>query len=168
VKKLIFIVLMTIAAVSTGQAQINPSQQTQAKPPANDERLRREEAEIQERRREMEELMNKGKAERDKDIPTFKAEIEVTNTNNSKKIKSVFWDVSLINRESGELIRKYSVTTRTSIAPGKSKKLKKQLPFPRSGVVNANSSGQPPDVVAKIVPVLTSVVYEDGSASPTP
>src|SRR5687767_13895050 len=62
---------------------------------------------------------------------TFKAQIEVTN-NSTKVIKSISWAASLLDPDTGRLIRSYDVTTNARIAPGKKKQISRRLPTPRA------------------------------------
>jgi hypothetical protein len=153
--KLALITGLSLVAISSAQAQGNrsPSQQEAAR--------QRQEQEVLERRTEIDDLNAEGAAGRALTPRTFKASV-VVNNSSAKAIASVNWTVSLVDRESGETIRSYDVNTRTRIAPGKKKTLDKRLPLPRYGLVNARNP-QSPGTVAKIVPVITRVTYEDGS-----
>lgn len=97
---------------------------------------------------------------------TFDANIEVTNSA-AKTIKAIEWTATLIDHETGAIIRSYDVTSKTNIAPGKTKKLSKQLTTPRAHVVQA-SSPTPNKQVADLKVKVTAVTYTDGSTSTTP
>lgn len=153
--KLALITGLSLVAISSAQAQGDRSlsQQEAARQRQEQERL--------ESRTAMDDLHAEGAAGRALVPRTFKASV-VVNNSSAKAIASVNWTVSLVDRESGETIRSYDVTTRSRIAPGKKKTLDKRLPLPRYGLVNARNP-QSPGTVAKIVPVITRVTYEDGS-----
>ncbi|HYG78859.1 MAG TPA: hypothetical protein VD861_00645 [Pyrinomonadaceae bacterium] len=155
--KLALVIGLSLVVVSSAQAQVeNRDQQRQ-----QEAGRQRQEQEGLEARQKMDDLHAEGAAGRAAMPRTFKASVVVSNSR-AKAIASVAWKVSLVDRESGETIRSYDVTTRTRIAPGKKKKLDKRLPLPRYGLVNARDP-QSPGTVAKIVPVITRVTYEDGS-----
>lgn len=98
---------------------------------------------------------------------TFDAEIKVTNSA-AKAIKFVTWRATLLDAETGAVIRSYDVTSKTRIAPGKTKRLSKQLPTPRANVVKASSRTPRRPQVADLKVKVTGVTYEDGSTSATP
>ena len=152
--KLAIVIALSVVAVSSAQAQRGTPDQQEA------ERQRQEQAGL-EARKGVDDLNAEGAAGRALEPRTFKATVVVNNTS-AKAIASVNWTVALVDRESGETIRSYEVTTRTRIAPGKKKKLDKRLPLPRYGLVNARNP-QTPGTVAKIVPVITRITYEDGT-----
>lgn len=154
--KLALITGLSLVAVSSAQAQSKTGTQSQ-----QEAARQRQEQERLESRTAMDDLHAEGAAGRALQPRTFKASV-VVNNSSARTIASVAWTVSLVDRESGETIRSYDVTTRTRIAPGKKKTLDKRLPLPRYGLVNARNP-QSPGTVAKIVPVITRVTYEDGS-----
>jgi hypothetical protein len=96
----------------------------------------------------------------------FNADINVTNSA-AKTIKAVAWTATLVDHETGAVIRSYDVTTKTKIAPGKTKKLSKRLTTPGAQVVRANSQ-TPKRQVADLKVTVTGVTYADGSTSTTP
>ena len=148
---------LIIAAAAATQAQDGKATQQQRQ----QETIRQEQAGL-EARREMDDLNAEGASGREREPRTFKASVVVTN-GSPKTIASVDWTVSLVDRESGETFRRYEVTTRTRVAPGKKKTLNKRLPLPRYGLVNARAP-KSPDTVARIVPEITRVTYDDGSS----
>lgn len=97
-------------------------------------------------------------------VPTFKAEIKVKNSS-AKAIQSVAWTATLLDPETGAVIRSYDVTTEAQIKPGKTKKLSERLQKPRADTVSADSRGAK---VADLKVKVTSVTYVDGSTSTTP
>jgi hypothetical protein len=98
---------------------------------------------------------------------TFNAEIAVTNSA-AQAIKAVSWRATLINPETGAVIRSYDVTTEARIAPGSTKKLSKRLRTPRDNVVKAASQPRHKPTVADLKVKVTGVTYVDGSTSTTP
>lgn len=153
--KLALVIGLSFVAMASAQAQVGTRDQQEGV-------RQRQEQESLEARNKMDELHAEGAAGRAMLPRTFKATVVVSNSS-AKAIASVDWKVSLVDRESGETIRSYKVTTRTRIAPGKKKKLDKRLPLPRYGLVNARDP-KSPGTVAKIVPEITLVTYEDGSS----
>ncbi len=99
--------------------------------------------------------------------PTFDAKIKVKNSS-TKFIESVDWTATLLDPETGAVIRSYAVTSKTRIAPGKSKKLSEKLEKPGYRVVSAVSPNPHKGVVADLKVKVTSVTYADGSTSTTP
>lgn len=162
--KLMFALFIALAAAVSGYSQNTPVGNQTRRPSRSADMERQQEMDELYRRRELDTLMNGADAAREEPPRTFKASVVVENRSD-KVIKSVSWVVSLLYSNSGELIREYKVTTRTNIAPGKTKTLKQRFPIPRTGVVDArNPSGKPSETTAKIVPVISSVTYEDGSS----
>lgn len=106
-------------------------------------------------------------AERRSRPGTFDAAIKVTNSA-AKAIKAVIWRATLLDAETGAVIRTYDVTSKTSIAPGKTKTLSKQLQTPRAHVLKATSQTPRKAPVADLKVKVTVVTYEDGSTSETP
>jgi hypothetical protein len=99
---------------------------------------------------------------------TFPASVVVHNQS-TKSIKSVFWSVSLVNAESGELIRKYEVTSDKRIKPTERRKLTQRLPIPFVHVVRATAGGgKSSDEIANVVTLITRVEYTDGSFANSP
>jgi len=100
--------------------------------------------------------------------PHFEAKVVVLNTS-SRKIKAVSWTAILTDPATGQLIRSFEVTTKTGIAPGRKKELKKMLPTPVAAkVVNTTTLRRDPRHVADLKVAVTSVTYQDGSTSKTP
>jgi hypothetical protein len=99
---------------------------------------------------------------------TFPASVVVHNRS-TKNIKSVSWSVSLVNPESGELIRKYEVTSDKRIKPAERRKLTRRLPIPFVRVVSATAGGgKSSDEIANVVTAITRVEYTDGSFADSP
>ena len=99
--------------------------------------------------------------------PTFKAEVVVTN-HAAKAIKSVEWTTTLTDPDTGDIISTYDVTTKSNIAPGKTKRLSKRLRTPHVRVVSATSRNPYQPQVGNIKVEVTGVTYADGSTSTTP
>jgi hypothetical protein len=168
--------VLTLAAAASAQAQgsaPNPAQRPAAGDSMQDamrdkDSTRREERVINITSTELNKMEREADRSRRAPERTFKAEVVVTN-HGTKTIKSISWSASLIDPGTGRLIRNYDVTTEARITPGKTKKLAKQLPTPRSNVVSAAPSGTgAPAVVADFKAVVTRVTYTDGSTSTTP
>lgn len=98
---------------------------------------------------------------------TFKAVVEVTN-HAAKAIKSVEWTTTLIDPNTGDVIRTYDVTTKAKIAPGKTKKLSKNLPTPHARVVSVRDRTPYRPRVGNIKVEVTAVTYADGTTSTMP
>ena len=98
---------------------------------------------------------------------TFKAEIEVTNTS-AQAIQSVTWTATLLDSETGAIIRTFDVTTEKKIAPGKTKKLGQRLVTPYDYVVRANARHPNRPNVADLKVAVKRVTYRDGTTSTTP
>ncbi|PYS76064.1 MAG: hypothetical protein DMF66_16750 [Acidobacteria bacterium] len=100
---------------------------------------------------------------------TVKAMVAVTN-HTSKVIKSVSWAASFTDPGTGQLIRKYDVSTGARIQPGKTKTLTKRLPIPRVKVVSAAApvGHKAHDTFAKLTSAVTGVTYDDGSTFSAP
>ena len=98
---------------------------------------------------------------------TFKAEVVVTN-HAAKAIKSVEWTTTLTDPDTGDIISTYDVTTKSNIAPGKTKRLSKRLRTPHVRVVSATSRNPYQPQVGNIKVEITGVTYADGSTSTTP
>ncbi|MDT7689535.1 MAG: hypothetical protein QOE46_2294 [Acidobacteriota bacterium] len=129
--------------------------------------VRREERVIGITSRELTKMEREADASHHAPARMFKAEVVVTN-HGTRTIKSVSWSASLTDPGTDQLIRTYDVTTAARIAPGKTKKLTKQLPTPRANVVSAAvPSGAKPHA-ADLKAVVTRVTYTDGSTSTTP
>ena len=112
-------------------------------------------------------LENEANVGRRTKLQTFKAEIEVTNSA-VKTISAVIWRATLLDPKTGAVIRYYDVTTSAKIAPGKTKKLSKQLTTPRANQARTGSQTPNSPNVADLKVKVTGVTYEDGSFSPTP
>ncbi|MFL6334173.1 MAG: hypothetical protein ACJ754_12740 [Pyrinomonadaceae bacterium] len=97
-------------------------------------------------------------------VPTFKAELKVTN-HAAQAIKSVSWTATLLDSATGTVIHTYDVTTEAKIAPGKTKKLSEHLRKPSASRVSADTRGAK---VADLRVKVNAVTYADGSTSTTP
>lgn len=98
---------------------------------------------------------------------TFKAVVEVTN-HAAKAIKSVEWTTTLIDPNTGDVIRTYDVTTKANIAPGRTKKLSKNLRTPNARVVSATDRNLYQPRVGNLKVEVKGVTYADGTTSTTP
>ena len=98
---------------------------------------------------------------------TFKAAVEVTN-HAAKAIKSVEWTTTLTDPNTGDVIHTYDVTTKANIAPGKTKKLSKNLRTPHARVVSAADRNPYRPRVGNIKVEVKGVTYADGTTSATP
>lgn len=174
--KLLFAAALVLIALASSQAQNIPPGQNSSVPDNNRDALiirdpvKRDEALIAgaNRRGNSLEKDDSDKGRRYSYDQMFKARVEVMN-NSAKVIKSVTWSASLIDSSTGQLIRAYDITTKTRIAPGRSKKLSKSLSTPRANIVSAGTprtSNAP--AVADLKTKITLVTYEDGSTSETP
>src|ERR1044072_605827 len=99
--------------------------------------------------------------------PTFKAVVEVTN-HSAKAIKSVEWTATLTDSATGDVLGTYDVTTKSKIAPGKTKKLSKSLSTPRARVVSATARNPNQPRVGSVKVAVKSVTYADGTTSMMP
>ena len=99
--------------------------------------------------------------------PTFKAVVEVTN-HSAKAIKSVEWTATLTDPATGDILSTYDVTTKSNIAPGKKKRLSKNLRTPHARVVSATSREPFQPKVGNLKVAVKSVTYADGTTSTTP
>lgn len=169
-KKLTLTFTLLLAAAAPAAAQVpnnNPGTD-----PFRDARVSRdpaksEEALITASRASNARAENEADAARRNLPPTFSAEIEVTNSA-AKPIKSVEWRATLLDSETGAVIRTYDVTTNARIAPGKTKKLSKLLRTPRANVLKVSSRVPRRPQVADLKVKVTGVIYEDGSTSAAP
>lgn len=98
---------------------------------------------------------------------TFKAVVEVTN-HAAQAIKSVEWTATLTDTVTGDVISTYDVTTKSNIAPGKTKKLSKNLRTPHTRVVSATSRNFYQPQSGKVSVEVKAVTYADGTTSTTP
>jgi hypothetical protein len=98
---------------------------------------------------------------------SFKAVVEVTN-HAAKAIKSVEWTATLTDSLTGDIISTYDVTTKSNIAPGKTKKLSKNLRTPAARVVSAAAGNPYRPQVGNIQVEVKTITYADGTTSTTP
>lgn len=98
---------------------------------------------------------------------TFKAVVEVTN-HATQAIRSVDWTATLLDPITGDVISTYDVTTKSNIAPGKTKKFSKNLRTPQTRVVSATSPTFYPPRAGKLTVEVKAVTYADGTTSTTP
>ena len=170
-KKLMFAAALALVALAAAPTQAQPPT---AQDRRDNARLRdpdpavREEAHIRNFR------IHSARAEREAAssyrsmlLPSFEARLVVTNTS-AKTVRSVDWTATLTDRETGELISTYDVTTETKIAPGKAKRLKKKFRTPSARAVDAAGERRRPAQVADLTVSVTRVTYEDGTTSETP
>ena len=98
---------------------------------------------------------------------TFKAVVEVTN-HAAKAIKSVEWTTTLTDPNTGDVIHTYDVTTKANIAPGKTKKLSKNLRTSHARRVSATDRNPYQPRVGNLQVEVKGVTYADGTTSATP
>ena len=100
--------------------------------------------------------------------PSRSLEAKLTLTNHSSnEIKSVLWRVSFIHPTTFAVLETREITSKSKIAPGKEKTLKKTLRIPRLVNVTA-ANGKTHAVVPTMTTALDSVTYADGTTSTTP
>jgi hypothetical protein len=102
------------------------------------------------------------------DTPNRSLEARLTLTNHSSnEIKSVLWRVSFIHPTTFAVLETREITSKSKIAPGKEKTLKKTMRIPaRVNVTAAN--GKTYAAVPTMTTALDSVTYADGTTSRTP
>lgn len=162
---LAFALLLTAAAAA--HAQIPTPSDAQRQPMSDRDPIHREESHIASSSRSSSSMEREADAARRRMLPSFKAEVEVTN-HAAKTIKFVTWTATLIDPSTGAVINYYDVTTKTRIAPGSTKKLSKRLKTPRANVVNASSRPGSSRTVGNLRVEVTGVTYVDGSTATTP
>jgi hypothetical protein len=97
---------------------------------------------------------------------SLEAKLKVTNQSGNE-IKSVLWVASFINPTTGAVIGTREITSKSKIAPGKEKTLKKVLRIPH--LVNFQAiHGRTWATLPTITTALASVTYADGTTSRTP
>jgi hypothetical protein len=169
-RKLTLIVALLLTAAAAAHAQI-PNGSTGFDPKREALRdgntVRLDEAHISDSRASNAKLESEANAARHGQLPSFKAQIEVTN-HAAKIIQAVEWTATLIDPGTGAVIRTYDVTTETRIAPGKTKKLSKHLQTPRARVVSVKTHTPGKPVVADLKVKVTGVTYADGTTSTMP
>lgn len=92
----------------------------------------------------------------------------LVNNDSDKKIKSIKWECTLLNKSTGDPIHTFSLTTAKTIDPHKSKTLRETVVVPMKKlmgqVVPANQSPQPPKQVEVIEKYqIIEIEYADGS-----
>jgi hypothetical protein len=92
--------------------------------------------------------------------------LNVTNHTRSE-IRFVSWVVTFTHPVTGAVIRTKEITSKSRIAPGKEKTLKKTVAVPRMVRVTA-ADGKARPAPPKMTTALTSVTYADGTTSRTP
>jgi hypothetical protein len=169
--KLMLAAALTMIAAVSAQAQVSgrPGEGDNTRQAAlrDPDPVRRDERLISISRREMMGAENAADATRRSRVPTFKAQVEITN-HGSKTIKSVSWLASLTDPATGAVIRTYNIKTDRRIAPGRTKTLVEKLPTPHARVVSAAPGRRKSPVVADLKATVVQVTYEDGSTSETP
>jgi hypothetical protein len=170
-RKFMFIAALALVAgmSATAQAQVPSAQDRRDEARRRDpDPIIRDEAHISNSRRQSNRAEREARAAyRSSNGPSFKAGVVVTNSS-AKTIKSVTWSAVLTDRHTGHVIRTYDVTSKASIAPGRSKKLTKRLQTPYGHVVSSSSGGGRSAQAADLKVAVESVTYEDGSTSATP
>ncbi|MEA2205123.1 MAG: hypothetical protein QOE77_1899 [Blastocatellia bacterium] len=96
----------------------------------------------------------------------LEAKLTLTNTS-SNEIKSVLWRVSFIHPTTFAVLETREITSKSKIAPGKEKTLKKTIRIPRPVKVTG-LNGKTYAVVPTMTTALDSVTYADGTTSKTP
>jgi hypothetical protein len=94
----------------------------------------------------------------------------LVNNDSDKKIKSIKWECTLLNRTSGDTIQTFSLTTTKKIDPHKSKVLRQTVTVSMKKlmgqVVPANQTKQPPrQVEVDEKYQIIEIEYADGSIS---
>ena len=97
---------------------------------------------------------------------SLEARLTITN-HSSNEIKLVSWRVSFIHPTTFAVIETREITSKSKIAPGKEKTLKKLLRPPHPVEVKA-VSGKTRAVLPTMTTALDSVTYADGTTSTTP
>jgi hypothetical protein len=97
---------------------------------------------------------------------SLEAKLKVTNQSGNE-IRSVLWEVSFIDPTTGAVIGKREITSKSRIAPGKEKTLKKLVRIPH--LVNFQAiHGRTWATLPTMTTALGSVTYADGTTSRTP
>lgn len=159
--------LLTVAAAAHAQTSGNPGYDPVRDSLRRGDAARTEEALISASRTASAKSESEADAVRSTLPPTFNARIRVTNSA-AKTIKAVVWQATLLDPETGAVIRSYDLKSETHIAPGKTKRLSKRLRTPRAQVVKASSRTPRKSQVADLKVKVKGVTYEDGSTSTTP
>jgi hypothetical protein len=92
--------------------------------------------------------------------------LKVTN-HTANEIRLVSWVVTFTNPATGAVIKTSSITSKSRIAPGKQKTLKKIVSVPRMARVTT-ARGTARTAAPKMTTALTSVTYADGTTSRMP
>jgi len=92
----------------------------------------------------------------------------LVNNDSDKKVKSIKWECTLLNKTTGDLIHTFSLTTAKTINPHKSRTLRETVVVPMKKllgqVVPANQSAQPPrQVEVDEKYQIIEIEYADGS-----
>ena len=92
----------------------------------------------------------------------------LVNNDSDKRIKSITWECTLLNKTTGDQIHTFSLTTTKKIDPHKSRTLRETVMVPMKKlmgqVVPANQSGQPPKQVEVDEKYqIIEIEYADGS-----
>lgn len=168
--KLTLALALSLAAAAAARAQIpngNPGSQPLREAMRTGDPSRSQEAHIEASRAAGARAESEADAARRNLGPTFKAQVEVTN-HAAKAIETVFWTATLLDPDTGAVIRSYDVMTRARIAPGKTRKLSKYLRTPRANLVKVTSRSGNKRPVADLKVAVKGVTYVDGSTSTTP
>jgi hypothetical protein len=156
-----------IAALAIGVAFASSAQGQSQDPRMNKDARNSDSADAQ-RYRDAELNRNKDAASPNNTPPSRSLEAKLTLTNHSSnEIKSVLWRVSFIHPTTFAVIETREITSKSKIAPGKEKTLKKTMRIPaRVNVTSAN--GKTYAAVPTMTTELDSVTYADGTTSKTP
>ena len=169
---LVFALLLTAAAAARAQDRTPagtpyPPGSSSIDPKIIRDPVHRDEAHIAASRARTSPMEREASAWRYNMPRTFKALVEVTN-HAAKAIKSVEWTATLTDPATGDVIGTYDVTTKSNIAPGKTKKLSKRLTTPHARVVSATASNPYQSRVGDLKVEVKNVTYADGTTSATP
>ena len=169
-KKLTLAFAFLITAAAAAHAQIpssNPGTDPLRNARIERDAARREEILISDANRRNASMEREADAARRAAPRTFKAVVEVTN-HAAKAIRSVEWTTTLTDPDTGAVIHTYDVTTRADIAPGKTKRLSKNLRTPHARVASATDRNAYQPKVGNIKVAVKGVTYADGTTSTTP
>jgi hypothetical protein len=167
---LAFALLLTVAAAAQAQTPAGtqyPAGSSDIYPKKIKDSVQLDESHIANSRASSAPAEREAAAARNNRPQTFKAVVEVTN-HAAQAIKSVEWTTTLIDPNTGDVISTYDVTTKTRIAPGKTKKLSKNLRTPYARVVSVRDRTPYRPRVGNIAVEVKAVTYADGTTSTTP
>jgi hypothetical protein len=99
----------------------------------------------------------------------FNNQLAILNVTNhtANEIRLVSWVVTFTHPATGAVMKTSAITSKSRIAPGKQKTLKKIVAVPRMARMTT-ARGKVPTAAPKMTTALTSVTYADGTTSRTP